>query len=197
MLVPGVWRSLCKDAASTKSNRPIAGSIDGVTWSTLMFSPAHAVRLLALTLLLLALGGCSWLRVSDYQEPEVRLLKVQVVKARLLQQDLRLYFRVDNPNDRSVLVRGLRYRVMLNEVALAEGEWSEWFVVEGDSHGNFVVPVRTNLWRHAKYLAALLKKPDEAIHYRLEGKLKTGFLFRHNVLIGRDGEIIPKDLIAE
>jgi LEA14-like dessication related protein len=169
----------------------------GVIWSTHMFSTAHATRLLALSLLLSALSGCSLLRTSDYQEPEVRLLKVQMVKARLLQQDLRLYFRIANPNDRSVLVRGLRYRVMLNDVALAEGEWSEWFVVQGDSHGNFMVPVRTNLWRHAKYIAALLKKPEQAIHYRLEGKLKTGFLFRHNVLIGRDGEIIPKDLIAE
>jgi len=156
----------------------------------------NAATVLILVLLSL-LNGCSSWVVSGYQEPEVRLLKVQVVKAKLLQQDFKLHFRVDNPNDRSVLVRSLRYKVMLKDATLAEGESSDWFVVEGHSHKNFVVPVRTNLWQHLKYISKLLKKPDQAIPYRLEGKLKTGFLFRHNVRIGRNGEIIPGDLIPE
>jgi len=155
------------------------------------------IRALSVTLLASLLSGCSSWVVSGYQEPEVRLLKVQVVKAKLLQQDFKLHFRVDNPNDRSVLVRSLRYKVMLKDATLAEGESSDWFVVEGHSHKNFVVPVRTNLWQHLKYISKLLKKPDQAIPYRLEGKLKTGFLFRHNVRIGRNGEIIPGDLIPE
>jgi LEA14-like dessication related protein len=43
----------------------------------------------------------------------------------------------------------------------------------------------------------MLKKTDQPIHYRLEGKLKTGFLFRHNVRIGRNGEIMPGNFIPE
>jgi LEA14-like dessication related protein len=187
-------------------------AVSGQKWSKTMFAeaahpaffrPGHcrayskqAALFLILALLTLLTGCSSWV-VSGYQEPEVRLLDVQVVKAKLLQQDFKLHFRVDNPNDRSVLVRSLRYKVMLKEATLAEGESSEWFVVEGHSHKNFVVPVRTNLWQHLKYIAKLLKKPDQAIPYRLEGKLKTGFLFRHNVRIGRNGEIIPGDLIPE
>ncbi len=162
---------------------------------------AHSYRKNAAVFLILALmsllTGCSSWVTSGYQESEVRLLKVEVVKAKLLQQDFKLHFRVDNPNDRSVLVRTLRYKIMLKEAMLAEGESSEWFVVEGHSHKNFVVPIRTNLWQHLKYISKLLKKPDQAIPYRLEGKLKTGFLFRHNVRIGRNGEIIPSDLIPE
>lgn len=162
-----------------------------------MFSQAYLTRTLSLALLLSLLSGCSSVRVSDYQEPQVQLLKVDVVKARLLQQDFKLRFRVDNPNNGSMLVRSLRYKVMLNDVVLAEGESTDWFVVDGQSHKNFVVPVRTNLWMHLKYIAKLLKKPDQPIQYRLEGKLKTGFLFRHNVRIGRNGEIIAADLIPE
>ena len=162
-----------------------------------MFSRAHVIRSLSVALLLSLLSGCSSVVVSDSQEPDVRLLNVKVVKAKLLQQDFKLHFRVDNPNDGSMLVRSLRYKIMLNEVILADGESTDWFVVEGHSHKNFVVPIRTNLWQHLKYIAKLLKKPDEAIHYRLEGKLKTGFLFRHSVRIGRNGEIIPGDLIPE
>lgn len=162
-----------------------------------MFSQAHVIRTLGLALLLTVLAGCSSLVVSDYQEPAVRLLRVEVVKAKLMQQDFKLHFRVDNPNSGSMLVRSLRYKVMLGDVMLADGESTDWFVVNGQGHQNVVVPIRTNLWQHMKYIAKLLKKPDRPIHYRLEGKLKTGFLFRHNVRIGRDGEIIPGDFIPE
>lgn len=162
-----------------------------------MFSQAHVIRLLGLGLLLSLLNGCSSVRVSDYQEPQVHLLKVDVVRAKLLQQDFKLRFRVENPNDRSLLVRSLRYKIMLNEVVLAEGESTEWFVVEGQSSRNFVVPIRTNLWKDLKQIAKMLKKTDQPIHYQLEGKLKTGFLFRHNVRIGRNGEIMPGNFIPE
>ncbi|WP_426140536.1 LEA type 2 family protein [Pseudomonas sp. DWP3-1-2] len=162
-----------------------------------MFSQAHMIKTISLALLLSVLAGCSSLMVSDYQEPAVRLLRVEVVKARLMQQDFKLHFRVDNPNGGSLLVRSLRYKIMLGEVMLADGESTDWFVVDGQGHKNFVVPIRTNLWQHMKYIAKQLKNSDQPLQYRLEGKLKTGFLFRHNVRIGRDGEIIPGDFIPE
>lgn len=162
-----------------------------------MLSQAHVIRVLSLGLLLSLLNGCSSLHVSDYEEPQVHLLKVEVVKAKLLQQDFKLRFRVDNPNDRSVLVRGLRYKITLNDVVLAEGESTDWFVVDGQSRRNFVVPISTNLWKDLKPIAKMLKKKDQPIQYRIEGKLKTGFLFRHNVRIGRKGEIMPGNFIPE
>jgi LEA14-like dessication related protein len=169
----------------------------GFTWSTHMFLQAHVLRILSLGLFMSLLNGCHSLRVSDYQEPQVHLLKVEVVKAKLTQQDFKLRFRVENPNSGSMLVRSLRYKIMLNDLVLSEGESSEWLVVDGHSHKNFVVPVRTNLWKDLKPIAKMLKKTDQPIHYRLEGKLKTGFLFRHNVRIGRNGEIMPGDFIPE
>jgi LEA14-like dessication related protein len=180
-----------------KWNKQAALLNSGLKWSTTMFLQAHVIRTISLALLLSVLAGCSSLVVSDYKEPVVRLTRVEVVKAKLVQQDFKLHFRVDNPNSGSMLVRSLRYKVMLGDVMLADGESTDWFVVDGEGHKNFVVPIRTNLWQHMKYIARLLKKPDQAIHYSLEGKLKTGFLFRHNVRIGRDGEIIPGDFIPE
>ncbi|MFH7397062.1 hypothetical protein RA262_29075, partial [Pseudomonas syringae pv. tagetis] len=46
-----------------------------------------------------------------------------------------------------------------------------------------------------KSLAPLLKHPDVLIHYRLEGKLKTGMEFRHTVRIGKTGDVAPEELI--
>ncbi|WP_296255844.1 MULTISPECIES: LEA type 2 family protein [unclassified Pseudomonas] len=147
--------------------------------------------------MVLALSGCSSLLTGGAEDPEVKLLKVDVVKARLLKQDLKLRFRVDNPNDSSVLVRGLRYKVLLDDILIADGDYSDWFVVKANSHRNFSVPVRTNLWEHLKDVTRMLGKSDQPVHYRLEGKLKTGFLFGHSVRIGRDGDIIPGNLIPE
>ena len=147
-------------------------------------------RLSLLALLLGALSGCStWWGESTWEPPRLRLLKVETVKVQLLQQDFKLHFEVDNPNDSRLLVRGLRYKLMLGDLILAEDQVTDWFLVAGHSHEVFVVPVRTNLWRHAKPIARKLKQRDQPIPYRLEGKLKTGLLFRDSVRIGVDGEI--------
>jgi LEA14-like dessication related protein len=161
-----------------------------------MVFQAHAIRILSLSMLV-SLAGCSTWMTGSFEDPDVRLLKVEVVKAKVLQQDFNVHLRIDNPNDSRLLVRSLRYKILLNDVVFAEGEYDDWFVVGEEKHKNFVVPVRTNLWQHLRDIAKWLKKPDQPIHYRLEGKLKTGILFGHSVRISREGEIIPGDLIPE
>ncbi|WP_296178751.1 LEA type 2 family protein [Pseudomonas sp. UBA1879] len=162
-----------------------------------MVFQASVFRILALLIVLLMASGCSTFSSDDTRDPDVKLLKVDVVKARLLKQDLKLRFRIDNPNDSNLWVRGLRYKVVLNDMLIADGEYSDWFIVKANGHKNFSVPIRTNLWEHLKDITRMLGKPNQPIHYRLEGTLKTGFLFGDSVRIGRDGDIIPGDLIPE
>lgn len=161
-----------------------------------MVPQARTIRMIGL-LVMLSLAGCSTWFIGDYQDPDVRLVNIEVVKTRLLHQDFNLHFRVDNPNDASLPVRGLRYKVLLNGVLLAEGESSDWFIVDANSHRYFEIPVRTNLWQHLKYIAKVLKNHHQPVHYRLEGELKTGLLFGHSVHLTRNGEIIPGDFIPE
>ncbi len=52
-----------------------------------MFFQAHITRIISLALIMFGLSGCSLLSFDSVQDPEVHLLKVQVVKARLTQQD--------------------------------------------------------------------------------------------------------------
>lgn len=59
---------------------------------------------------------------GSFEDPDVKLLKVEVVKARLLEQEFVMRFRIDNPNDFSLPVRGLQYAVQLNDIQLAEGD---------------------------------------------------------------------------
>lgn len=163
-----------------------------------MATPSSMNRTLLIVIVLCGLSGCSsWWGESAWQEPRIRLLKVEPVKVRLLQQDMRLYFEIDNPNDARLLVRSLRYKVIIDDMPLLDDEVSDWFFVSGHSHEILVVPVRTNLWRYAKPIAQRLKQRDRPIPYRLEGKLKTGLLFRDSVRIGLNGEIMPTDQMME
>lgn len=145
----------------------------------------------------LALSGCaSWLDAGP-QDPEVSLVRVELVKANLLQQRFKLHFRIDNPNDETLTVRALHYRIQLDQWLLAEGESDQWLTVEPHSRASLVVPVRTNLWPYLKPLAKRLEKPGRPIPYRLEGTLETGLFIGYDVHLERKGEIIPGDLISE
>jgi len=161
-----------------------------------MVFQAKLIRVICI-LMMLASSGCASLFTGGPEDANVKLLRVDVVKAKLLKQDMKLRFRVDNPNDANIWVRGLRYKVILNDILIADGDYSDWFIVKGNSHRNFTVPIRTNLWEHLKDVTRMLGKPNQPIHYRLEGKLKTGFIFGHSVRIDRNGDIIPGDLIPE
>ncbi|WAH57595.1 LEA type 2 family protein [Pseudomonas silvicola] len=141
------------------------------------------------------LSGCASWFADDGKDPEVHLVSVQVVKAKLMQQRFVLHFRIDNPNDDSLTVSGLRYRVYLAGLLLADGEYDEWLSVDGHSSEPFDVPVRTNLWEHLRDVVKLLRHPDRPIPYRLEGELKTGLVFGREVVLRRSGEVVAKELI--
>lgn len=161
-------------------------------------TPLTRILSLLLTLgLLVSLGGCSSWLTDDFRDPEVRLLKVDVVKAKLLEQKFVLRFRIDNPNDISLPIRGLNYNVKLNGVLLAEGQSDKSFTVPARGHQIFDVPVRTNLWRHLKRIVNSLEDPDEPISYQLQGEVKTGLMFGRSVHLQRNGEIIPGNYIPE
>ena len=151
----------------------------------------------AALLLIAGLSGCaSWFESSD-KEPEVRLERVELVQAKLLEQRFKLHMRVDNPNDSTLTVRGLSYAVYLGTIKLTEGENEHWFSVQPNSSAMYVIPVRTNLWPQVRPLVNLLETPDQPIPYRLEGTLQTGLFYGYDVHLTRKGEIIPGDFIPE
>lgn len=156
---------------------------------------------IALTLLMLlatSLSGCASWFASDFQDPHVHLVKVDVIKARLHEQRFSLRFRIYNPNDTALVIRGLIYDIQLNGVPLANGESSRSIEVPAHGRSDYEVAVRTNLWRHLKKLVKSLENPEQAIRYQLRGEVKAGsWLFGRNVHLQRNGEIIPSDYIPE
>ena len=93
----------------------------------------------------MAVNGCSTWFTGDFTAPKVHLVKVDIVKAKLIEQRFMLHFRIENPNDFSLPIRGLSYNVSLNNIKLAEGQTSTWFTVPANGRETFKVPVNTNL----------------------------------------------------
>ena len=161
-----------------------------------MLSRRRTLQTLIL-LLFLGLGGCASWFSDDEPDPEVHLVRVEVVRAKLLEQRFVLHFRIDNPNDNDLTVRGLAYRIHLGDILLAEGEHEHWITVGPKRSGFYKVPIRTNLWPKVRDLVKQLKSPKQPVPYRLEGEMETGLFIAHYVHLARNGVIIPADLIPE
>lgn len=108
---------------------------------------ARARLLLPCTLIacLALLAGCASWGGDDWREPEVHLVEVETVKARLLEQEFVLHLRVDNPNDSRLFIRNLSYAIRLNDLLLVQDEASVWRSVGGHARRTFKITARTNL----------------------------------------------------
>lgn len=152
-------------------------------------------RLFVASLVLLLAGCASW-GGDEWREPQVQLVKVETVKARLFQQEFVLHLRVENPNDSRLFIRNLAYSVRLNDLLLVDDEASIWRSVGGHAERTFKITARTNLWKQLKPLAKLLKR-NRPLQYRLTAELNTGLIVFQSLHLSRSGEIMPGDFKPE
>jgi len=133
-----------------------------------------ATRLMAALLMLAALAGCAY---SHLEKPRLEVVDVLLLKGDLLQQQLRLRMRVQNPNNRQLPVAGITYDLAVAGEAFAHGESERDFIVPALGSAEFDVNVTANA------ATALLKilaggRKLETVDYRLTGKvaLSSGML---------------------
>ena len=133
-----------------------------------------SMRLLAAILLVAALTGCAYARL---EKPQLEVVDVQLLKGDLLQQQLRLRMRVQNPNDRELPVRAITYDLAVGGEAFAHGESERDFIVPALGSAEFDVNVTANAASALLKIIASARKLD-AVDYRLTGKvaLSSGML---------------------
>src|SRR5690554_235096 len=136
-------------------------------------------------------SGCSTWFSSDFAPPQVQLVDAEVVRARLVEQQFSLRFRIDNPNQHNLPLRGIEYQVELNEIALGQGTSNKWKTVPANGHSFYEVTIYTNLWRQIRDLVRMLETPDQPVNYSLQVRLKSGFLHGKNVDLSHQGSITP------
>jgi LEA14-like dessication related protein len=122
-------------------------------------------------------GGCA--STLKLEAPKLSVVSMKVQSADLFSQRLQVRMRVQNPNDRELPVKGISYRIEVNDSELAQGLSDTPFVVPALGEAEFDVQLTANL---AGALTQLLSKrgsPD-TLDYRLVGdvSLSSGFLRR-------------------
>ena len=130
---------------------------------------------LLICIALLALAGCSTL-VPKLEAPRLSIVNIEVLKSDLLQQQLRVRMRVQNPNDRALPVRSITYAIEVAGEEFAHGDSDRNFIVPALGETEFDVNVTANA-------AALLLRlagggRTREMNYRLVGKvtLSSGLL---------------------
>lgn len=134
-----------------------------------MFANIPGMRSASFLLLAVALSGCA-LFVPKLQTPQLSIVDVEVLRANLMEQQLRVRMRVENPNDRSLPVKGLSYTVYLRGQEFATGVSDASFVVPALGTAEFNMDVTANA---AGALFTILSKPrGQGIDYRMKGRVE-------------------------
>jgi LEA14-like dessication related protein len=126
----------------------------------------------------LALGGCSLL-IPKLERPRLSIVNVQVLKTDLWEQRLKVRMRVQNPNDRTLPIKGLSYTLDIAGEEMAHGVSGASFVVPALGEAEFDMNVTANM---ASTLIKLLGRGGDPmrdkVEYRIKGKvsLSEGFL---------------------
>lgn len=140
----------------------------------------------------LLLSGCAVFG-QGYTKPDIQLANVEMLRSNLWEQSFRLRLRVDNPNDRKLPVRGMQYRVYLNDARLATGVTNQPFDVPAYGSEYFELDVRSNLWRHLADLVKLVER-QQPVDYRIEGHISTGMFWAPKLTLQEHGTLDPSDM---
>jgi LEA14-like dessication related protein len=106
--------------------------------------------------------------VPKLQPPRLSVVAVDLQKASLWQQKLRMRVHVKNPNDRTLPIRGISYRLEVNGQEFAHGESAASFVVPALGEAEFDMNTTANM---TGTLITLLGRGTDSLDYRLVGKV--------------------------
>lgn len=123
------------------------------------------------------LSGCA--SVRDLEPPDLSLVSLKLQTADILSQKLLVRVRVVNPNARELPIKGISYRIEVNDAELGQGATDAAFVVPAKGEAEFDMTVTTNLASAVSRLLARGGKTD-SLDYRLVGHvaLSSGLLRR-------------------
>ena len=122
------------------------------------------------------LGGCAV--IPQLEAPKLSVVSLKLQSGDIFSQRVLVRMRVFNPNARELPVKGITYRIEVNDAELGQGETSAPFLVPSMGEVEFDMQFTANLaGALAKFLS---RRNSEELSYRLVGNvnLASGFLRR-------------------
>jgi LEA14-like dessication related protein len=122
---------------------------------------------------LIALGGCSSLP-RDIVAPRVQMIGLSVIDASGTEQRFRVTLRLQNPNAVAIPIESLRFSARLAGQGVLMGDSAAPVTLPARGTETVRVEVRTDLVSSLSSLLAVVRGPEDALPYEINGDLSVG-----------------------
>jgi len=134
----------------------------------------------------LFLAACS-LVTPKFERPTVSVTGIELVNGNLLQQNFRVKFNIQNPNDRALPVSGLHAALSVGGERVAQGESERAFVVPAKGDADFDMMITANLGVALLKLGHVMDNRADSIDYDVSGTASIDLPFLRDLPFHQTG----------
>jgi LEA14-like dessication related protein len=116
----------------------------------------------------LCLAACSLL-TPKFERPTLTVAGIELVNGNLLQQNFRVKFNIQNPNDRALPVSGLHASLSVGGEHIAQGQNDRAFVVPAKGEADFDMMITANMALALLKLTDKMNQHADSIDYDVSG----------------------------
>ena len=116
----------------------------------------------------LCLAACSLL-TPKFERPTLTVAGIELVNGNLLQQNFRVKFNIQNPNDRALPVSGLHASLSVGGEHIAQGQNDRAFVVPAKGDADFDMMITANMALALLKLTDKMNQHADSIDYDVSG----------------------------
>ncbi len=134
-------------------------------------------------------AGCSTLR-PDFETPSVNVTSFMPLPSQSFTPKFEIGMRVVNPNSTRLSLRGMSYKIFLNDHEVVEGAANELPVVPAYGEAEFRVIATVSIIEGMRFVQDMLKNANGQVDYRLQAKLDVGAMIP-SIRIEKTGSYSP------
>lgn len=134
-------------------------------------------------------AGCASLRPA-FETPSVDVTSFKLLPSPNLAPRFEIGMRIVNPNAAELRLRGISYKVLLNNYQVVEGAANELPVVPAYGQAEFNVTATVGLIEGMRFVNDMLQNGHGQVAYRLQAKLDIGAMLP-SVRVEKSGSFFP------
>ena len=134
----------------------------------------------------LCLAACSLL-APKFERPTLSVIGIEMVNGNLLQQNFRVRFNIQNPNDRALPVSGLHAVLSVGGEHIAQGQNDRAFVVPPRGNIDFDVMITANMALALLKLSRSMDQHADSTDYDISGAASIDLPFLRDLPFHQTG----------
>ena len=134
-------------------------------------------------------AGCASLR-PGFETPSVYVTTFKPISSESFSPRFEIGMRVVNPNASALNLRGMSYKVFLNDFEVVEGAANVLPEVPAYGEAEFNVIATIGLMEGMRFVNDLLQNTHGKVDYRLQARLDVGAMVP-NIMIEKSGSFSP------